>query len=209
MKYETGKNPKRQIIGLHNREAGRQFEQLIKNANDLYGDYGIAEIGKTPEPMRPLRPMSGGQFVACFEKKAEPDFKGVLDGGRCICFEAKHTIQGKISQSEVTEQQTKILDRYYALKAECFVIVSFGFFTFHRIPWDVWRSMKKLYGHKYMTPAEADRYKIKFKYGVLDYLGRADIVETKRREMQNESLCIAANERANKSGNTKAAERNR
>lgn len=174
MKYEPGKNPRNQIIGLHNREAGRQFEQLIKNANIFYEEHLIAAVGKTPEPMRVLRPLANGQFVACFEKKAEPDFKGTLDGGKCICYEAKHTETGRITQDEVTPEQTRILNLHAGMKADCFVLVSFGFFTFHRIPWGVWTNMKAIYGHKYMTPAEAEQYRIKFRNGILDYLGKAE-----------------------------------
>lgn len=174
MRYEAGKNPVHQIVGLHNREAGKQFEELIKGANALYADGNVAVVGKTPEPMRPLHPIEGGKFVACFEKKAEPDFKGAGEGGRCICFEAKHTSQGKITQNEVTDEQTKVLDQYTAIGAECFVLVSFNFFSFHKVPWGVWKNMKQIYGHKYMTPEEAAQYRIRFRCGVLDYLGKAD-----------------------------------
>lgn len=175
MRYQTGKSPRNQIIGLHNKEAGEQFEKLIIAACDFYRDNGIAEIDKTPEPMKALYPIDNGKFVACFTKRAQPDFKGCEDGGRCICFEAKHTEQGEIKQSVVTEEQTKVLDRYSARKADCFMVVSFGFFTFHKIPWGVWKNMKRIYGRKYMTPADAEQYKIKFKYGILDFLGKADL----------------------------------
>jgi len=97
VRYQTGKSPRNQIIGLHNKEAGEQFEKLIIAACDFYRDNGIAEIDKTPEPMKALYPIDNGKFVACFTKRAQPDFKGCEDGGRCICFEAKHTEQGEIS----------------------------------------------------------------------------------------------------------------
>ena len=171
MRRENGKNPVRQIVGYHNREAGRQFEGIIKAANDFYSQNGIAEVDKTPEPMRTLYPLENGRFVACFEKKAQPDFKGTLYGGKCICFEAKHTEQGKITQNEVTDTQAETLDKYEKMRARCFVLVSFGFFTFHMIPWGVWKQMRAIFGHKYMTPQEAEPYRVRFKYGILDYLG--------------------------------------
>jgi len=175
VRYQTGKNPKRQIVGLHNRDAGEQFENIIKAACDFYRDNGIAEIDKTPEPMRALYPMENGKFVACFTKRAQPDFKGCLDGGRCVCFEAKHTEQDRIKSEAVTEEQENVLDRYSARSAECFVVVSFGFFSFYRIPWGVWKNMKRIYGRKYLTPQDATQYKIKFKCGILDFLGKAEL----------------------------------
>ena len=79
MRYQTGKSPRNQIIGLHNKEAGEQFEKLIIAACDFYRDNGIAEIDKTPEPMKALYPIDNGKFVACFTKRAQPDFKGCED----------------------------------------------------------------------------------------------------------------------------------
>lgn len=175
MRYKAGKSPQRQIIGLHNHDAGEQFENIIKAACDFYRDNGIAEIDKTPEPMRALYPMENGKFVACFTKRAQPDFKGCLNSGRCVCFEAKHTEQGEIKQSVVTEEQTRVLDSYNTMRAECFVVVSFGFFAFYKIPWGVWKNMKQIYGRKYLTPQDVVQYKIIFKYGVLDFLRKAEL----------------------------------
>lgn len=175
----NGKKPIRQIIGLHNREAGMQFEEIIKAANEFYSENGIAEIDKTPEPMKALYPIDKGRFVACYVKKAQPDFKGTIRGGRGVCFEAKHTESKDIKQNVVTDTQANILDRQEKMGAMCFVVVSFGFFAFYRIPWDVWKNMKTIYGRKFISPEDAEPYRIKFRYGILDYLGKAKLEERK------------------------------
>ncbi|MEA4832374.1 Holliday junction resolvase RecU [bioreactor metagenome] len=158
-----------------NKASGRNFEELIEASNEHYRMLGRAEISKTPEPMKPIKSCGKGRFVACFEKRAQPDFKGVIAGGRTVCFEAKHTDQEHIFQSVVNTEQTISLNRHMKLGAECFVLVSFGFYEFFRIPWGVWVNMKTIYGHKYITPKEAYQYKILLKNGVLDYLKAEDI----------------------------------
>ncbi len=121
---------------------------------------GIAEIAKTPEPMRPIQSLGRGKFIAIFEKTAQPDYKGTLKGGGAIVFEAKHTDADRLQQSAVTEEQAKRLDRHSRLGAECFVIVSFGFERYFKVPWEVFRDMKARYGRKYITPEDVKRVRV-------------------------------------------------
>lgn len=156
--------------GAKNRAQGETLESQIESACIVYRARGVADIEKTPEPMRVLRPLENGRFVACFSKKAQPDFQGTLRTGRAVMFEAKSTRTGKILQSAVTEEQKKHLDRHIDMGALCFVVVSFGD-LYARIPWSDWRNMKALFGHKFMTKDEASRYRIGFnKSGVLGFL---------------------------------------
>ena len=57
-----------------------------------------------------------------------------------------------------------------ALGAECFVMVSFGFERFFKIPWTVFRDMKEHYGRKYITPEDVQEYKVRYIGGVLQFL---------------------------------------
>lgn len=89
-----------------NRAVGALFETWIQAACDYYWAQGYACIEKTPEPLRPLQPYgdrSRGQFIACFVKQAQPDFKGTLCDGTCILFDAKHTEKDRIQQLEELE----------------------------------------------------------------------------------------------------------
>ena len=159
------------LRGKQNRAAGALFEQMIDAACRYYRQAGIAEIEKTPEAMKPLGHQNGkGQFLACYVKKAQPDFKGTLKGGCSIVFEAKITSADKIQQSVVLDQQADALERHRKLGARCFILVSFDFQTFFCIPWEVWQDMKQIYGRKYLRPADIPEYEVKLYRGMLDFL---------------------------------------
>lgn len=165
------KDPRRQRQGKVNRDVGEQFETLISHACDYYRNAKIADVTKTPEPMRVIRPLGEGQYVACFDKKAQPDYKGTLKGGRSVIFEAKHTTMDKMEQTRVTPKQTAMLDRYDELGAECFVIIGFGMKKFFRIPWEIWSNMQAAFRRKFIMAEELIDYKIDIgKNGVLMFL---------------------------------------
>lgn len=156
-------DPRRQIMGMRNREDGETFERWISNACDYYRSKGIAHIEKTPEPMKPLKPYgdrSKGQYIACFEKTAQPDYKGILLDGTGIMFEAKHTSTEKMNQNVVSDAQWESLDLYEKMGAHCYVMVSMNLQNFYRVPWNVWKQMKELFGRKYMTEADLEPYKL-------------------------------------------------
>lgn len=170
-------DPRKAIQGARNRAAGALFEETILRACKHYWLSGQAAIDKTPEPMQPIRDLGGGRFVAHYAKKAQPDFQGNLHGGRAVCFEAKHTDSDRIRQEAVTSEQADVLDVKEALGAICFVLVSFGFREFYRVPWAVWRDMRAHFGHKYMTPGEGEKYRLPPTGGLLLFLSREDYGE--------------------------------
>ena len=148
-------NIQRSQRGLQSKRAGEHFENLIAASLNWYKDKGVAYVEKTPEPMRPLRPPNRqGQFLACYIKAGQPDFKGTLTGGRAVVFEAKHTDSDRIEQSRLTDEQ----------------VVSVGLQDFFRVPWEVWRDMKDIYGHKHMKLAELEPYRVQYIAGVLKLL---------------------------------------
>lgn len=161
---------KNAIRGRNNRAAGKAFEEIIEAACDKYFHQGIADIKKTPEPMKILESIGKGRFIATFEKKAQPDFKGTLQGGTSIVFDAKNTTADEISQSVVSDEQERELNAHATLGGKCFIIVSFDFRAFYRIPWGVWREMKGIYGRKYITPEDIGEYRVVFQNGILDFL---------------------------------------
>lgn len=159
------------MTGRRSRAAGELWENMIDAACRHYRLKGFAEIIKTPEPMKPLGPKNGkGQFLACYTKQAQPDYKGTLKGGRAVVFEAKHTDGDRMQQSVISPEQEKQLDRHAALGAECFVMVSFGFQQFFKVPWEVFRDMKARYGRKYITPEDVQQYRVRYIGGVLQFL---------------------------------------
>lgn len=157
--------------GRRSRVAGAHWEQMIEATLRYYSDAGRAEIAKTPEPMRPLsRPNVKGQFLACFTKHAQPDYKGTLYGGNAVVFEAKHTDTGRMERKVITGEQERQLNRHENLGATCFVMLSFSFQRFFRVPWGVFRDMKRLYGRNYVTPEDLRMYEVEYRGGVLRFL---------------------------------------
>lgn len=148
-------------MGKISKAQGEYFESMIGAACDYYRQKGIADIEKTPEPMRPIKDLGSGKFVAVYTALAQADFKGFLQGGRAVYFEAKYTDTGKITQDRVTDNQTERLERAYQYGAYAFVLCYFGAVGFYRIPWGVWRDMKGHFGHKYITPQEAAPYEVR------------------------------------------------
>ena len=154
------------IRGRINRDNGKEFESIILAACDRYRAEGIADIDKTPEPMSVVQNLGKGKFVAYFAKKAQPDFQGTLAGsGRSICFEAKHTSSDRIEKSAVSSEQEKVLDIKYKMGAECFVLVSFQFMRYYKVPWEIWKDMKNQFGHQYMSETDGAPYLLKHSAG--------------------------------------------
>ena len=60
----------------------------------------------------------------------------------------------------MSDRQAELLENYEKMGASCFVLVSFKFEQFYRIPWSVWRDMKDIYGHKHLKRSEIQDYEI-------------------------------------------------
>lgn len=156
-----GKDPKRQLLGKIAKAKGQQFENRLDASFEYYARTGFAIIEKTPEPMRPARSLGNGKFIAYYEKKAQPDYKGIIKGGRVVVFEAKFTSTDRMEQSRVLKSQAEYMDKHQALGARCFVIAGFGSGQVYCVPWKDWARMKELFGRKYVTEADLEKYKVK------------------------------------------------
>jgi recombination protein U len=168
-------NIQRSQRGLQSKRDGEYFENLINSSLSWYESVGMALIEKTPEPMRPLgKPNRQGQFLACYTKQGQPDFKGTLTGGRSVVFEAKHTDSDRITYDRLTKEQVEALIKHHKLGAAVFVLVSFGLRDFYQIPWETFRDMKIIYGRKYIRQEEIENYKVDFMSGVVKMLEGID-----------------------------------
>lgn len=142
---------KRYLQGERAHASGQRFEDRLNTAFALYRRQGIADIEKTPEPMRVIKRLEGGKFVAVFEKKAQADYSGVLRGGQAVIFEAKYTSSARMEQGRVTPEQVAFLERRQALGARCWVLAGFGSGNVYRVPWVVWRDMAEIFGRRSVT----------------------------------------------------------
>ncbi len=160
-RHEFGnKDPLRQYQGRVNRSDGLRFEAMIDDGCEYYRRQKIADIEKNSEPMRIIQSLPGGRFIACFARKAQPDYKGTLAiNGRSVVFEAKHSSTGKIEQNRVKIEQAEALERHCSLGAYCFVIAGFDMNQFYRIPWHEWRDMKSRLGRQYIRPDDYENCK--------------------------------------------------
>lgn len=161
----------KQYQGLKNRAAGKAFEDRIQMAFDYCEKIGIAKIDKTPEPFRIIQRQEGGRFVGVFSHKAQPDYKGVIAGGRTVMFEAKYTSTDRIRQEAVTAEQANYLTKMASLGAWCFVICGFSSGSAFKIPWEIWKDMQDFFGHKYVMEKDLEPYTIKFsRNGILEII---------------------------------------
>ena len=167
-----GKDPQRQLIGKISREKGQQFERRLDASFEYYRERGYAMIEKTPEPMKVIKPLGKGQFVACYTKQAQVDYKGTIKGGRTILIEAKFTSTDRLTQERVIDVQTAYMDGYQALGARCYVVVGFTTGGVYKIPWNDWRNMKSVFGRKYVKEADLQNYRVNSAWnGTLFLLG--------------------------------------
>lgn len=162
---------RKHLQGKINRAQGASFEGAINVSCTHYYLQGEAYIEKTPEPMRINQAIdrARGIFKAVFTKPAQPDYKGTMKGGQAVVFEAKSTSTDRIKQDAVTEEQWDALDKHEAMGAWAFVLVYLGH-RFYRVAWRDWKSMKNIFGHKYMDAQDLAPYEVEYRNGVIHFI---------------------------------------
>lgn len=153
-------NPKKQLQGAKNRAEGKAFEERLDASFAYYASRGYALIDKTPEPFKVIKRLEQTRFIGCYTKRAQPDYKGVIKGGRMVVFEAKYTSTDRITQDRVSDAQWSYMNSASDLGARCYVIIGFHTNTVYRIPWSLWTSMKEVFGRKYVTEQDLKQYQI-------------------------------------------------
>lgn len=157
-----------------NNAQGQHFEREILAGCGRYKDLGLAVIDKTPEPFRVMKKNPNGVFTGRFTALAQPDFQGTLKNGRSIVFEAKMTMKNRIQRNVLTDTQMNLLEAHRKLGAFAAVCVSIEY-GFYFIPWKMWRDMKDIFGHQYVTSEQIAKYEVKFDGAVrfLEYKSNA------------------------------------
>lgn len=139
---------------------GRAFEGLLMRGCNYYRQKEVAIINKVNEPYIVTK-KTGNKFSGRFTGRAEPDFKGVLYGGRAIAFEAKSTQKSRIQRNAVTDTQMEWLREQKDFGAVTFVAVNIQD-KFYSVPFDVWDGMKNIYGKKFLMPEDIAGYEVKY-----------------------------------------------
>ena len=152
---------KNQWKGKINKANGGIFESELEMVFKSLKQKGLAIIEKTPEPMKIIKSLGNGRFEAFLEKKAQPDFKGVLEYGQAIMIEAKYTSTDRIEQSRVSPGQADYLSVCSEIGAYCFVAVRFSSGGIYLVPWETWKKMKQLFGRKYAKETDLECWELK------------------------------------------------
>ncbi len=176
------------MTGKRSKLTGAMLEELINKACNYYSDIGTAEISKTPEPMRVIKNLGYGKFMTIFEKKAQPDYKGTLKGGKSIVFEAKHTDSDRIKRSVISSEQELRLNKHMRLLANCYVLLSYSLNNFYMMPWAVFRDMKGIYGRQYVLEKDVTAYKVQINGGILRFLECESIQELRKVQKRSEAV---------------------
>ncbi|MCD7856921.1 MAG: Holliday junction resolvase RecU [Clostridiales bacterium] len=164
LQHQREEAAKRSYRAAKNNAQGHYFEQAIQRGCKFYREKGLAEIDKTPEGFRVLKKKGNGLFEGRFIGKAQVDFQGTVrlwGQGVSILFDAKCTGKDRIEQSALTETQAEEPERHWKLGAVCGVAVGLGGNAYF-VPWDVWRDMKAICGHKYMNQTELGPFQVKY-----------------------------------------------
>lgn len=138
---------------------GRAFESLLMRGCNYYRQRGTAIINKVNEPYIVTKKTTGNKFSGRFTGRAEPDFKGVLYGGRAVAFEAKSTQKSRIQRNAVTDVQMEWLREQKKFGALTFVAVNIRE-KFYTVPFDLWDNMKNIYGKKFLMPEDIAEYEV-------------------------------------------------
>lgn len=159
-----------QVRGLKSKRNGQRFERLVERSCIDYKKRKEAFIQKTPEAMRPLRPMGNGKFISVFEKKSQPDFQGTLWKGRSVVFEAKHTDSTNIRFDRLADHQEAELLHHAELGAEAFILVSFSARRFYKVPIKDWINYKETLNKKSMNEDNLSQHVVRLMNGYIKFL---------------------------------------
>lgn len=151
-----------------NNDRGRAFENLLVKGCQHYEQRGRAVISKVYEPYRCTKKLTGGRFIGQWIGRAEPDFKGVLRGGRAIAFEAKSTRKEHINRDALTKEQMKWLMAQAEMGALAFVCADICG-RFFALPWYMWHDMHSIFGKKSLTQDDIAQYEVIYD-GAVRYL---------------------------------------
>lgn len=137
--------------GRRNTRAGAFFEKQLRETFTTLEAWGLCALSKAPTPLKIISRADEGVFRARLIVSGQPDFYGVLRGGRAVVIEAKYTATAQMPASRLLEHQEAALRRHAELGALTLVAVSFGSMRIGLIPFAEWCAMKTILGRKYVT----------------------------------------------------------
>lgn len=164
---------KNYLRGKKAQRSGDAFEKYIEASLKRYRTKGIADIKKTPEPLKAFGVLNKrrGWYKAYYEKKGQPDFLGTLKGGQSIMMEAKHTATTHIRFDRIQPHQEIDLTRTLKLGGAALVLISFNLKNFYCVDWFGWMELKENVGKKSVNEKDLAPYKVEYMNGYIHFLG--------------------------------------
>jgi len=104
---------------------GKAWEAQLANANARYRKAGTAAVWKT-EPARNAK----GVYLS----KAPPDFMGILNDGRAVCFDAKDIKGTRFPFAKLADHQARDLEAIWKHNGVAFVALRLGGVRWF-VPW--------------------------------------------------------------------------
>lgn len=167
--------------GKKSQRNGKIFEMDVERSCIRYRSLGIADIKKTPEPMRSIGVLNKrlGWHKAIFEKKGQPDFLGTLKGGRSVMIEAKNTNSTRIEFDRIEPHQAKDLQSTTDLGGLALVLIKFNSdkvdksgrkTRYYCIEWSDWIEFKDTIGKKSLNEKDLVDHQVKVENGLINFL---------------------------------------
>lgn len=160
--------------GRRAKRNGQVFERMIERSCIRYRTKDIADIKKTPEPMKVLGVLNArrGLFKAVYEKKGQPDFTGTIQGGRSVMIEVKHSSAKRIEFERILPQQRKDLESCARLGGLALIVISFNLESFYCIEWIDWLELKEQTGKKSVNDTDLALYEVELNLNTINFLER-------------------------------------
>jgi penicillin-binding protein-related factor A (putative recombinase) len=150
--------------GARAKAGGDAFEDRLKHQHDAYRLLRTIYVVPVPQPVRRIRTLGKGQFVACYEGEGPPDYMGILDEVPVV-FDAKSTASTTWGYGLLKEHQAVDLDDAEFANGFGFILLSMVGAVWV-IPWKVlgpmwwaWRRNpgRAAAGTASLSVADADR----------------------------------------------------
>lgn len=107
-------------------QAGKQFEMMIEQANNVYRLKNKALIFKSEPSIKTMRDHEGAFKTPTYAKSNGLDYSGTLAGGRGVFFEAKQTAAVSFPLKQIKPHQIETFRMYEKLDALSFLLVRFS-----------------------------------------------------------------------------------
>lgn len=107
-------------------QAGKQFEQMIEQANQVYKLQGKALVFKSEPSVKTISNGRGGFKSPIYAQSNGLDYFGTLKGGQGVFFEAKQTAETSFPLKQIKPHQVETLRAYENLDTLAFLLVRFS-----------------------------------------------------------------------------------